>query len=70
MKKPANPTPKAPLSKSKRVTMELDLEFYWKVQDRQRVIERETGMKLSIARICEQLLREALDNTEPDVQAK
>lgn len=69
MNKPANPTPKAPISKSKSVTMELDLEFYWKIQDRQRMLERETGVKHSIARICEQILKEALGRTEPDTEA-
>jgi hypothetical protein len=69
MKKTVNPTPQASQAKSKRVTMELELEFYWKIQDRQRMLERETGVKLSIARICEQLLMEVLDNDKPDAKA-
>ncbi|MDJ1500820.1 hypothetical protein [Xanthocytophaga agilis] len=54
MERPAN-NPK----KTKMITIELDLEDYWPVQDIQRDIESTRGFKRSIAAICVQLIKEA-----------
>ncbi|MDJ1466604.1 hypothetical protein [Xanthocytophaga flava] len=61
MERPAN-NPK----KTKMITIELDLEDYWPVQDIQRDIESTKGFKRSIAVICAQLIKEAIVARQKD----
>jgi predicted GIY-YIG superfamily endonuclease len=53
--------PKTQRKASKGVSIELDLPVYWRIRDIQRAIEEETGIKKTIASICEQLVAESLE---------
>ena len=53
--------PKNRRQASKGVSIELDLPTYWRIRDIQRAVEEETGIKKSIASICEQLVAESLE---------
>lgn len=65
--------PASNVKKTKTITIELNLEDYWQIQDIQRRVERERGIKRSMAHICAQLVREAVtarrSGSEPESAA-